>query len=172
MTRNTFGYRAKLRTTGSCLPCTRFIRAPASSTLTPQPKLAWYLWLTIEKPDFPSLGSNGNGAVQMKIVDGALHVRSGRSAAGFLGEGAPALTDNEGFVETGDMVQMRGSRYCFVGRRGGIINVGGAKVHPEEVETALNGHAIVRASSCIRADKSNYWRSRLCRRRSPRRMLA
>ena len=34
----------------------------------------------------------------------------------------------------------------FVGRRGGIINVGGAKVHPEEVEAALNAHAAVSAS--------------------------
>jgi acyl-coenzyme A synthetase/AMP-(fatty) acid ligase len=87
-----------------------------------------------------------NGAVRMKIVDGTLHVRSARSALGFLGEGAPALTDNEGFVDTGDMVERRGDRYYFVGRRGGIINVGGSKVHPEEVETALNAHAIVRAS--------------------------
>ena len=57
-----------------------------------------------------------------------------------------ALTDNGGFVDTGDMVERRGDRYYFVGRRGGIINVGGVKVHPEEVETALNAHAIVRAS--------------------------
>jgi acyl-coenzyme A synthetase/AMP-(fatty) acid ligase len=95
---------------------------------------------------FPASWVERNGAVRMKIVDGALHVRSGRSALGFLGEGAPALTDNEGFVDTGDMVEGRGDRYYFVGRRGGIINVGGAKVHPEEVETALNAHAIVRAS--------------------------
>jgi acyl-coenzyme A synthetase/AMP-(fatty) acid ligase len=87
-----------------------------------------------------------DGAVQMKIVDGTIHARSSRSALGFLGMGAPALTDGEGFVDTGDMVERRGERYYFVGRRGGIINVGGAKVHPEEVETALNGHAIVRAS--------------------------
>jgi acyl-coenzyme A synthetase/AMP-(fatty) acid ligase len=98
------------------------------------------------KAGFPVSWVERNGAVQIKIVDGALHVRSGRTAAGFLGERVRALTDNEGFVDTGDMVEMRGSRYCFVGRRGGIINVGGAKVHPEEVETALNGHAIVRAS--------------------------
>ena len=43
-----------------------------------------------------------------------------------------ALADAEGFVDTGDMVELRGDRYYFVGRRGGIINVGGLKVHPEE----------------------------------------
>ena len=95
---------------------------------------------------FPASWVESDGPVEMKVADGALHVRSSRSARGFLGEGAPALTDEEGFVDTGDMVERRGDRYHFVGRRGGIINVGGAKVHPEEVETALNAHAIVRAS--------------------------
>ena len=33
-----------------------------------------------------------------------------------------------------------------MGRRGGIINVGGAKVHPEEIESVLNGLEAVRAS--------------------------
>jgi acyl-coenzyme A synthetase/AMP-(fatty) acid ligase len=98
------------------------------------------------KAGFPASWFERDGPVRMKVVDGALHVRSSRSALGFVGEGAPALTENEGFVDTGDMVERRGERYYFVGRRGGIINVGGAKVHPEEVETALNAHAIVRAS--------------------------
>jgi acyl-coenzyme A synthetase/AMP-(fatty) acid ligase len=37
-------------------------------------------------------------------------------------------------------------RYHFVGRRGGIINIGGLKVHPEEVEAAINRHPSVRMS--------------------------
>ena len=44
------------------------------------------------------------------------------------------------------MVELRGDRYYFVGRRGGIINVGGLKVHPEEVEAVINGHPRVRMS--------------------------
>ena len=44
------------------------------------------------------------------------------------------------------MVDRRGDRFYFVGRRSGVINVGGAKVHPEEVEAALNAHGAVRAS--------------------------
>jgi acyl-coenzyme A synthetase/AMP-(fatty) acid ligase len=98
------------------------------------------------KAGFPASWVERDGPVRMKIVEGALHARSGRCALGFLGEGAPALTDNVGFVDTGDMVERRGDRFYFVGRRGGIINVGGAKVHPEEVEIALNAHVIVRAS--------------------------
>ena len=46
----------------------------------------------------------------------------------------------DGFVDTGDMVELRGDRYHFVGRRGGIINIGGLKVHPEEIEAVINRH--------------------------------
>ncbi len=59
---------------------------------------------------------------------------------------APALVDEEDFVDTGDLIETRGDRCYFMGRRGGIINVGGAKVHPEEVEAVLNDLDAVRAS--------------------------
>ena len=44
------------------------------------------------------------------------------------------------------MVELRGDRYHFVGRRGGVINVGGLKVHPEEIEAVINRHPAVRMS--------------------------
>jgi len=44
------------------------------------------------------------------------------------------------------MVERRDDRYVFVGRRGGIINVGGLKVHPEEIEAVINRHPEVRMS--------------------------
>jgi acyl-CoA synthetase (AMP-forming)/AMP-acid ligase II len=84
--------------------------------------------------------------VDMKIEDGSLRLRSARTAARYLGAGAAALLDKDGFVDTGDMVERRGDRYYFVGRKDGIINVGGLKVHPEEVEAAINRHADVSAS--------------------------
>ena len=98
------------------------------------------------KPGFPARWIEDGGIVQMKIVDETLRVRSNRCARRFLGEGAPSLADGEGFVDTGDIVERRGERYCFMGRRGGVISVGGVKVHPEEVEAALNAHALVFAS--------------------------
>ncbi len=52
----------------------------------------------------------------------------------------------DGFVDTGDMVERCGDRYVFAGRRGGIINVGGLKIHPEEVEAVINRHPQVRMS--------------------------
>src|SRR6266481_769932 len=44
------------------------------------------------------------------------------------------------------MVELRGDRYHFVGRGDGIINVGGRKVHPEEVEAVINRHPNVQMS--------------------------
>jgi acyl-CoA synthetase (AMP-forming)/AMP-acid ligase II len=84
--------------------------------------------------------------VEMRVVDGSLQIRSRRAADAYVGKNASALTDADGFVDTGDMVELRGERYYFVGRRGGIINIGGLKVHPEEIEAVINGHADVRMS--------------------------
>jgi acyl-coenzyme A synthetase/AMP-(fatty) acid ligase len=96
---------------------------------------------------FPAslIGPDRDG-VEMKIVDGSLRIRSRRAAHAYVGKRAAALTDGDGFVDTGDMVELRGDRYHFVGRRGGIINIGGLKVHPEEIEAVINAHAEVRMS--------------------------
>jgi acyl-coenzyme A synthetase/AMP-(fatty) acid ligase len=96
---------------------------------------------------FPAslIGANRDG-VEMKVVDGSLRIRSKRAAHAYVGKAAAALTDADGFVDTGDMVELRGDRYYFVGRRGGIINIGGLKVHPEEIEAVINRHAAVRMS--------------------------
>ena len=103
---------------------------------------------------FPAdiIGVNRDG-VEMKVVDGCLRIRSRRAAHAYIGCDAAALTDDEGFVDTGDMVELRGDRYHFVGRRGGIINIGGLKVHPEEIEAAINRHDEVRMSR-VRARRS------------------
>ena len=103
---------------------------------------------------FPAdiIGTNRDG-VEMKVVDGCLRIRSRRAAHAYVGSRAAALTDEEGFVDTGDMVDLRGDRYHFVGRRGGIINIGGLKVHPEEIEAAINRHDEVRMSR-VRARRS------------------
>jgi len=96
---------------------------------------------------FPAtLLGEGRGAVDMKVVDGSLRIRSTRAAHAYVGRAAAALTDSDGYVDTGDMVELRGGRYYFVGRRNGIINVGGLKVHPEEIESVINGHPDVRMS--------------------------
>ena len=93
--------------------------------------------------DFVERNRNG---VEMKILAGSLRIRSQRTASRYL-DGAPApLRDGDGFIDTGDMVERSGDRYVFVGRKGGIINIGGLKVHPEEVEAVINRHPQVRMS--------------------------
>ena len=83
----------------------------------------------------------------MKVVDGiAAHPLRPRTRCAMSAASAAALADADGFVDTGDIVELRGDRYYFVGRRGGIINVGGLKVHPEEVEAVINRHPDVRMS--------------------------
>src|SRR5580692_6700499 len=84
--------------------------------------------------------------VELKLVDGALRIRSPRTAQRYLGTQHASLRDRDGFVDTGDMVERRGDRYVFAGRRGGIINVGGLKIHPEEIEAVINRHPQVRMS--------------------------
>jgi acyl-coenzyme A synthetase/AMP-(fatty) acid ligase len=95
---------------------------------------------------FPADLIGQDGAVDMKVVEGSLRIRSKRAAHSYVGHNAAALTDADGFVDTGDMVELRSDRYYFVGRRNGIINVGGLKVHPEEIEAVINGHPEVRMS--------------------------
>lgn len=74
---------------------------------------------------------------ELRIVNGTLRIRSARAANRYLTRGARALRDAEGFIDTGDMVERDGDRYRFAGRREGVINVGGQKVHPEEVEAVI-----------------------------------
>jgi acyl-coenzyme A synthetase/AMP-(fatty) acid ligase len=106
------------------------------------------------KPGFPAsyLGERPGG-VTMKIVDGSLRIRSPRTASVYVGRDMPSLRDEEGFIDTGDMIEQNGDRCYFVGRSGGIINVGGSKVHPEEVEAVINRQTGVRMS-LVKARKS------------------
>ncbi len=78
--------------------------------------------------------------VEVSIREGALRIRSAGNASRYLGANAPQLKEADGWVNTGDLVEMRGGRYFFRGRRDGVINVGGLKVHPEEVEAVVSRH--------------------------------
>jgi acyl-coenzyme A synthetase/AMP-(fatty) acid ligase len=97
---------------------------------------------------FPtSFLSGARNGVEIKVVDGSLRIRSPGTALHYVGGASnAALHDSDGFVDSGDMVERQGDRYVFVGREGGIINIGGLKVHPEEVEAVINRHPRVRMS--------------------------
>jgi acyl-CoA synthetase (AMP-forming)/AMP-acid ligase II len=96
---------------------------------------------------FPAaLIDNPSGGIEMKVVDHTLRIRSGRTAARYLGVAPSVLVGDDGFVDTGDMVDLVDGRYYFRGRIGGVINVGGLKVYPEEVESVLNTDPRIRMS--------------------------
>lgn len=98
------------------------------------------------------LAAPRNG-VEMRIVEGALQIRSSRTSSGYAGRADLVMKDDAGWVDTGDMIEQRNGRCYFSGRRGGIINVGGLKVHPEEIEAVINRHEAVQQSR-VRSRKS------------------
>ena len=91
--------------------------------------------------------------VEMSVENCSLRIRSARTASHYLGDQPPNLKSVTGFVDTGDLIELQGDRYHFVGRRDGVINVGGLKVYPEEVEAVINRHPQVQMS-LVRTKKS------------------
>jgi acyl-CoA synthetase (AMP-forming)/AMP-acid ligase II len=77
----------------------------------------------------------GGGGFDYKIVDDVLWIRSGMAMLGYLNASAPF--DQEGYFNTQDVVQTDGPWIRILGRRSEIINVGGEKVYPSEVENVL-----------------------------------
>ena len=92
---------------------------------------------------FPTSALTANPGVAMKVEDDTLRIRSAGAAQRYLGDGAPILKDDSGFVDTADALVAREDRYYFAGRRDGVINVGGMKVYPEEIEAVVNRHPLV-----------------------------
>lgn len=97
---------------------------------------------------FPdSLVGASQARVQLSVGGGTLHIRSGGNAHGYLGQEAAAFPrTSDGAIDTGDLIEERAGRYHFLGRQGGVINVGGLKVYPEEIEAVINAHPWVRMS--------------------------
>jgi len=77
----------------------------------------------------------GGDGFETKVVDGVLWVRARSALLGYLN--APSPFDAEGWFNTQDQVEQDGEWLRFLGRTTEIINVGGRKVYPAEVESAL-----------------------------------
>lgn len=73
----------------------------------------------------------------VRIRDGRLWLRppDGRVVR-YLG-GRTLDVDSDGYVDTGDRVEVSEDRAFFLGRDSGVVNVGGVKVHPERVERTI-----------------------------------
>lgn len=77
----------------------------------------------------------GGEGYQIKVVNGILWVKAESAMLGYLN--APSPFDEEGWMNTGDMVEVDGEYVRILGRQSEIINVGGQKVYPAEVESVL-----------------------------------
>ena len=78
--------------------------------------------------------------VNIRVADdGTLRIKPASIEQQYADDDRP-LVDSDGFIETGDIVERCGDRFVFCGRKSGVINVGGNKVHPQEVESILLRH--------------------------------
>jgi acyl-CoA synthetase (AMP-forming)/AMP-acid ligase II len=77
----------------------------------------------------------GTTSFEHKIVDDILWIRSPSAMLGYLN--APSPFDADGWFNTQDLVERDGEYIRILGRRSELINVGGEKVHPTEIENLL-----------------------------------
>ena len=75
---------------------------------------------------------------QFKIDNGQLFLKSKTQVKGYLNQESDQFTD-EGWFATGDLVETDDDGYMrIIGRMNKVINVGGQKVLPKEVEDVIN----------------------------------
>ncbi|GAB4081368.1 acyl--CoA ligase [Modestobacter muralis] len=79
----------------------------------------------------------GGAGFETRVVDGVLQIRSEFAMVGYLN--APPAFDAEGWFDTHDEVEVDGEWFRVLGRVTDLVNVGGQKVYPAEVEEVVLG---------------------------------
>jgi acyl-coenzyme A synthetase/AMP-(fatty) acid ligase len=77
----------------------------------------------------------GGDGYQWRVVDGILQIKAESAMLGYLNAPSPFTPD--GWFVTGDCVEVDGEYVRILGRANDLINVGGQKVYPSEVEDIL-----------------------------------
>lgn len=77
----------------------------------------------------------GGEGYQTRVVDGLLEIKAESAMLGYLN--APSPFTEDGWFMTGDQVEVDGEYFKILGRKSEIINVGGEKVYPAEVENVI-----------------------------------
>ena len=77
----------------------------------------------------------GGEGFETRVVDGMLQIKAHSAMLGYLN--APSPFTEDGWLKTGDAVEVDGEWLRILGRTSEIINVGGAKVYPAEVESVV-----------------------------------
>ncbi|NJO12555.1 MAG: long-chain fatty acid--CoA ligase [Gammaproteobacteria bacterium] len=77
----------------------------------------------------------GGEGFETRVVDGMLEIKARSAMLGYLNHASPFTAD--GWFKTGDAVEVDGEYLRILGRKSELINVGGEKVYPAEVESVL-----------------------------------
>ena len=77
----------------------------------------------------------GGEGFETRVVDGILWIKSDYAMLGYLN--APSPFDSEGWFCTEDRVEVDGDWMRILGRVTDLMNIGGQKVYPAEVEDAI-----------------------------------
>ena len=77
----------------------------------------------------------GGEGYQTRVENGILQIKSDSAMLGYLNAESPFT--NDGWFITGDSVEVKGEYFRILGRKSEIINVGGEKVFPQEVENVI-----------------------------------
>ena len=84
-----------------------------------------------------------DAGVEYRVVDGELQLRTATQFVGYLNHASDAVTE-DGWFRTGDLVEENGNGYITIrGRATELINVGGEKVLPLELESVLMGSPLI-----------------------------
>ena len=77
----------------------------------------------------------GGEGYALRVIDGLLQIKADSAMLGYLNSPSPFTED--GWFKTGDSVEVDGEYLKILGRRSELINVGGEKVFPAEVESVV-----------------------------------
>lgn len=116
-----------LQSLADAFPTTRVIQKYGTSefgAIRSQSKSSTSLFINIKQDE-----------TEAQIRDGLLWIRSPTTMLGYLN--ADAQFDEDGWICTGDMVEQDGDWLRILGRASDLINVGGEKVIPSEVEACI-----------------------------------
>jgi long-chain acyl-CoA synthetase len=81
---------------------------------------------------FMKIGGEGFAT---RIVEGMLEIKAESAMLGYLN--APSPFTEDGWFKTGDAVEVEGEYIKILGRKSEMINIGGEKVYPVQIETVL-----------------------------------
>ena len=77
----------------------------------------------------------GGEGFETRVIDGMLEIKAKSAMLGYLN--APSPFTKDGWFKTGDAVEVDGEYIKILGRKSEIINVGGEKVYPQEIEDVI-----------------------------------